>query len=123
MPKTQSSFCPSCGAEIKKADQRYCQECGTTLPQTNGRNVPALQPSNSGSLPLARGRSDHIFGLVPDTLKNRLMLYSGGAVVAVFALYILLGVIVHTLEAILPILVVLAVAYFGFQFWLRSRKP
>ena len=43
------AYCPSCGASVKQQDQRYCQECGTTLPGSGGRATAMVhQPSGGG---------------------------------------------------------------------------
>ncbi|MGH2409817.1 MAG: hypothetical protein ACRDGS_05535, partial [Chloroflexota bacterium] len=69
-------YCPSCGATIKKKDQRYCQDCGTTLPDARG-GVPALRGQTtptgpfgaSGGPNVVNSRPDPILCLVPATLK------------------------------------------------------
>ena len=120
-------FCPSCGAGIKKDDQKYCQECGATLPDLRGRNLPAVGGPNSpagifgGGTNALDSRSGLILGVVPDTLKNRMLVYAAGFVVAVVAVWVVVGWIVHTLITLIPVFIVLALAYAGFQFW-RSRS-
>jgi len=119
-------YCPSCGATIKKKDQRYCQDCGTTLPDARG-GVPALRGQSSPSVPFGGGgpnivnsRPDTILGLVPATMKNRMLVYGGVVVVAVVAIYLVVSAIVHLLLALVPIFIVAIVAFVGFQIW-RSR--
>jgi len=119
-------FCPSCGATIKKDDQKYCQECGTTLPDPRSRNLPATRGQNSpsglfGSGTNAVSSHDTILGLVPDTFKNRMMLYAGGFVVAVVAVWVVVSWIVHALITLVPLFIVIALAYAGYQLW-RSRS-
>jgi len=122
-----ATFCPSCGAEIKKDDQKYCQECGTTLPDARARNLPAVRGQSSlagifgGRTNAVDSQSGMILGLVPDTLKNRMLMYAGGFVVAVVAVWVVVSWIVHTLISLIPVFIVLAIAYAAFQFW-RSRN-
>ncbi|MGH2346846.1 MAG: hypothetical protein ACRDG4_16595 [Chloroflexota bacterium] len=66
-------------------------------------------------------QSDTILGLVPDTFKNRMMLYAGGFVVALVAVWVVVSWIVHALISLVPLFIVIALAYVGFQFW-RSRS-
>jgi uncharacterized membrane protein YvbJ len=122
-----ATFCPSCGAAIKKDDQKYCQDCGTTLPDARARNLPAVRGQRSPAGLFGDGtdavdsRSGTILGLVPDTLKNRMLIYAGGFVVAIVAVWVVVGWIVHTLISLIPVFIVLALAYAAFQYW-RSRK-
>lgn len=121
-------YCPSCGATIKKPDQRYCQDCGTTLPDPRG-GPPAVRGQAAPSTTLGGGGNSNVldrrqgmmFGLVPATLKNRALIYGGGLVVAVVAIYIVVSAIVHALLALLPLFIVVVLAYIGFQVW-RSRS-
>ncbi len=122
-----ATFCPSCGAAIKKDDQKYCQDCGTTLPDARARNLPAVRGQSSpaglfgGGTNAVDSQSGMILGLVPDTMKNRMLMYAGGFVVAVVAVWVVVGWIVHTLISLIPVFIVLALAYAGFQYW-RSRN-
>ena len=92
-----ATFCPSCGASIKKDDQKYCQDCGTTLPDARARNLPAVRGQSSpaglfrGGTGAVDSPSGMILGLVPDTLKNRMLMYAGGFVVAVVAVWVVVG--------------------------------
>ncbi len=119
-------YCPSCGATIKKKDQRYCQDCGTTLPDL-GAGVPALRGQSLPAAPFGGGRNavgsraDTILGVVPATLKHRMLVYGGGFVVAVVAIYVVVSAIVHVLLALVPVFIVAVLAYLGFQVW-RSRS-
>ena len=122
-------YCPSCGATIKKSDQQYCQECGTTLPDPRKAKVPAIpgqgSPASfsggSGSRNLVSAPPAMLFGIVPDTLKNRLLLYAGGGVVGLLVLWYVLDTIVHALLALVPVFIVVVLLYVGFMVW-RSRS-
>jgi Flp pilus assembly protein TadB len=122
-----ATFCPSCGAEIKKDDQKYCQDCGTTIPDARARNLPAVRGQRSPAGIFGSGsdsvdsQSGMILGLVPDTLQNRMLMYGGGFVVAIVAVWVVVSWIVHTLISLIPVFIVLALAYVAFQYW-RSRK-
>jgi len=119
-------YCPSCGATIKKKDQRYCQDCGTTLPDPRG-GVPALRGQSLPTGPFGGGpnavssRPDTILGVVPATMKNRMLVYGGGFLVAVVAIYVVVSAIVHLLLLLVPVFIVAVLAFLGFQVW-RSRS-
>jgi len=120
-------YCPSCGATIKKKDQRYCQDCGTTLPDARG-GVPALRGQTTPASPFGAGTGsnivnsspDTILGLVPATMKNRMLVYGGGFLVAVVAIYVVVSAIVGLLISLIPVFIVAVLAFLGFQVW-RSR--
>jgi Flp pilus assembly protein TadB len=122
-----ATFCPSCGAGIKKDDQKYCQDCGTTLPDLKARNLPAVRGQHSlsgifgGGTNAVDAQSGTILGIVPDTLKNRMLMYAGGFVVAVVAVWVVVSWIVHILISLIPIFIVLALAFAAIQYW-RSRE-
>ncbi len=119
--------CQSCGAEIQKSDQRYCHECGATLPEASLLPSAKVHGPSSHMLDIRRGDQpkpaahDLLASVLPHTLQNRLIVGGVTVVVAIFALYIILGWLVHTLEyVVLPVVVLLAVVYVGFRY-LRSR--
>jgi hypothetical protein len=120
-------YCPSCGATIKKKDQRYCQDCGTSLPDPRGGGVPALRGQTTPAGPFGAGpnvansRQDTILGLVPATMKNRLIVYGGGVVAAVVAIYVVVSAIIGLLITLVPLFIVAVLAFLGFQIW-RSRS-
>jgi hypothetical protein len=119
--------CPSCGAEIEKSDQKYCHECGATLPEQSLLPVTKAHGPGAQLMDLPRGGQPRpaahelLASVLPHTLQNRLIVGGVTAVVAVFALYVVLGWIIHTLEfVVLPVAVLLAVIYVGFRY-LQSR--
>ena len=119
--------CQSCGAEIQKSDQRYCHECGATLPDQSLLPSAKVHGPSSQMLDIRRGAQPRpaahelLAGVLPQTLQNRLIVGGVTAVVAIFALYIILGWLVHTIEyVVLPVVLLLAVVYIGFRY-LRSR--
>ena len=114
-------FCPSCGASIDSPNQRYCQECGTTLPAAGGQAI-AHRPSG-GVAPIEPRRSARgALALLPgNSTANKLLAGAGLAVVGVIVLYVILGAIVGFLISLVPLLILAAAAYGGFLYWRRRR--
>jgi predicted amidophosphoribosyltransferase len=119
--------CPTCGAEIQKADQRYCHECGASLPQasllpTTKVRVSPSQVIDTPILGKSRPAAHELLaGVLPNTFQNRLIVGGVTAVVAIFAVWMLVNWIVSTLiHLVLPAAVLVAVVYVGFRY-LRSR--
>jgi hypothetical protein len=121
-------YCPSCGAQIEKQNQRYCQQCGATLPIVNTPDAPLVRRAATNDLPFATGGPDRqtgsLMGIVPDTLKNRLLIGAGAGVVGLVVVYVVVSAIVHALVSIvtflLPFIIVVAAIYAGYRY-LRSR--
>ena len=114
-------FCPSCGAPNNQPDQRYCQDCGATLP-ANGGLPGALAKRSPANLPTS-GRTGRtgMLGLIPVDTRNRMLVGAGVAVAAVVILYVLLSAIVHFLFYVaLPVVIVIAVLYGGYRL-LRAK--
>ncbi|MDB5074416.1 MAG: hypothetical protein JWO42_595 [Chloroflexi bacterium] len=128
--------CPRCGTEIQKPDQRYCHECGAPLPAqaaapstihhgpskqltTVSRSQPwNNSPGTKQSLPAAH---ELLRSVLPSTLQNRIIVGAVTAVVAIFALYMILSWIVASLiHFVLPAAALIAIVYVGFRY-LRSR--
>jgi predicted amidophosphoribosyltransferase len=119
--------CPTCGAEIQKADQRYCHECGASLSQpsqvpTTKVQVSPNQVMDSPVLGKSRPAAHELLaGVLPNSFQNRLIVGGVTAVVAIFAVWIVVSWIVNALiHIVLPVAVLLAIVYVGFRY-LRSR--
>lgn len=121
-------FCPSCGAKIEKQNQRYCQQCGATLPIVTTSDAQLVRRVTTSDLPLASGSPDRqtgsLMGIMPDTLKNRLLIGAGAGVVGLVVVYVVVSAIVHAIVGIvtflLPFIIVVAAIYAGYRY-LRSR--
>jgi hypothetical protein len=116
-------YCPACGAESKQQDQKYCQDCGATLP-TQGGPGSALLPRGATALSPVAGTSDHDrwLHLIPVDVRNRFLLGAGVAVLAVVILYVVINAIVSfLLHLVLPVVVVLAILYAGYRI-VRAKR-
>jgi uncharacterized membrane protein YvbJ len=121
-------YCPSCGAKIEKQNQRYCQQCGATLPVIDTSDAPLVRRTTATDLPVSRDdagqQSGSLMSLMPDSFKNRLLVGAGAAVVGLVVLYVVVSAIVHALVSLvtflLPFIIVVVAVYAGFRF-LRSR--
>lgn len=120
--------CPSCGAELQKTDQRYCHACGASIPEQSLLPTTKAHGPSRGLIDLPSARTprpaahEMLGAVLPQTLQNRLIVGGVTVVVAIFALYVILGWIVHTLEyVVLPVAVLVAVIYVGIRY-LRSRS-
>jgi hypothetical protein len=117
-------YCPSCGAQLEKQNQRYCQQCGATLPIVNTPDAPLVRRVSTSDLPVATGGLDRqtgsLMGMVPDTFKNRLLIGAGAGVVGLVVVYWVVTSIVHVLISLLPFIIVVAAIYAGYRYW-RSR--
>jgi hypothetical protein len=121
-------YCPSCGAQLEKQSQRYCQQCGATLPIVNTPDAQLVRRMPASDLPVATGSPDRqtgsLMGIVPDTFKNRLLIGAGAGVVGLVVVYWVVAAIVHALVSIvtflLPFIIVVAAIYAGYRYW-RSR--
>ena len=115
-------FCPSCGAPNNDPGQRYCRECGATLPLESAPKAIAHRP-HGAELPYApstRGRSS---ALVSQSLKKKAIAGAIGMVVLVAALYIVIKVVIATVTAILlPLVVLLAAGFLGYVYLKNLRK-
>jgi hypothetical protein len=126
--------CQTCGAQIQKPDQRYCHECGASLPQQSMLPTTKVHdPTRQQQLP-ARTRAmppvtqtrpavhEILAGVLPNTLQNRIIVGGITAVVAVVALKMLLDWIVSTLIPFVLIgAVVAAIIYVGVRYLMRAR--
>jgi hypothetical protein len=119
--------CATCGAEIKKADQRYCHECGASLPDvsflpTTKVHGPSRQiidrPRNSQPRPAPH---EMLAGVLPSTLQNRLIVGAVAVVVAIFAIKMLVDAVASFIVTAVPVLVLLLLAYIGFRYF-QSRQ-
>jgi hypothetical protein len=114
-------FCPSCGAPNNERDQRYCRECGATLPTTGADPRSIVQNSSSGNTPYAEGSGRRSSSLVSAGMKNKTLVGAAGLVVLVVALYLVVKVIIATITAVLlPLVVLLAVGFMGYLY-LKNR--
>src|SRR5579859_7149743 len=115
-------FCPACGAAIKQQDQKYCQDCGATLPPQGGGTTAVV--SRGGGLPAPSaggGGQSSWLPAIPTDLRNRMLIGAGTVVLAVIVLYIVVNAIVSfLLHLVLPVLVVAALLYTGYRV-LRAR--
>jgi hypothetical protein len=132
--------CPTCGTEIQRPDQRYCHACGAQLASASGR-PPSPAGTGRAIVPLekAHGTSpvpepgqgirlvtpaphELLARVMPATWQNRLIVGGVTAIVAIFALWMLVNWIVDTMiHVVLPVGVLLAVIYVGFRY-LQSRR-
>jgi hypothetical protein len=121
-------YCPSCGAKIEKQNQRYCQQCGATLPLIGAPDASPVRRVPASDLPVRvdelETRSSSVMSLMPDGLKNRLLVGAGAAVVGLVIVYVVVSAIVHAIVSLvtflLPFIIVVIALYAGFRFW-RSR--
>ncbi len=121
-------YCPSCGAKIEKQNQRYCQQCGATLPVIDTPDAALVRQGTATNLPASRDdasrQSSSLMGLMPDSFKNRLLVGAGAAVVGLVVLYVVVSAIVHAIVSLvtflLPFVIVVVAVYAGFRYW-RSR--
>jgi hypothetical protein len=120
-------YCPSCGAKIEKQNQRYCQQCGATLPVIDTQDASLVRRGTATDLPTTPGGGQQpgsLLGLMPDSFKNRLLVGAGAAVVGVVVLYVVVSAIIHVLVSLvsflLPFIIVVVAVYAGFRYW-RSR--
>lgn len=113
-------FCPSCGAENKDPGQRYCRECGATLPAADARGQLTIRDPGKSSLPY-QPRSTQS-ALLDSSPKNRAAMGAVGVVVLVGALYIVVKLVIATITAVLlPLSVVAAIAIIGY-YYLRGMR-
>lgn len=110
-------YCPACGADIKQQDQRYCQDCGASLPAQGGRGA-AIVPRAGAQAPVAGGPGHGGWlRMLPADMRNRMLVGAGAAVLAVLVLYVVINAIVSfLLHLVLPVVVVLAVLYAVYRF-------
>jgi hypothetical protein len=121
-------YCPACGAKIEKQNQRYCQQCGATLPVIDTPDAALVRRATATDLPVSSGgpnrESGALLGLMPDSFKNRLLVGAGAAVVGLVVLYVVVSAIVHAIVSLvtflLPFIIVMVAVYAGFRYW-RSR--
>jgi Flp pilus assembly protein TadB len=121
--------CPSCGATVESVSQRFCQTCGAPLDpqqlrqqaaQTEGGSTnPIISPQLSQQ---ARTSLDNLGNQVNQAISTRntgqLLVYAGGAVLAV----IVISMLIHAILAALPFVIIIAIiAYFrrnrGYRRW------
>jgi hypothetical protein len=132
--------CPTCGTGIQRPDQRYCHACGVQLVSASGP-PPSPAGTGQGIVPLGKAHGPSpvpdsgqgirlvtpaqralLAMVMPDTLQNRLIVGGVTAIVAIFALWMLVNWIVETMiHVVLPVGVLLAVIYVGFRY-LQSRR-
>jgi hypothetical protein len=132
--------CPMCGTEMQRPDQRYCHACGAQLASVSG---PPSSTAGTGRAVVPRGKAHRPFPVpepgqgirwatpaphellarvMPATWQNRLIVGGVTAIVAIFALWMLVNWIVDTMiHVVLPVGVLLAVIYVGFRY-LQSRR-
>ena len=85
-------YCPACGADIKQQVQRYCQDCGATLPAAGGRGTSLVPRAPGMDAPVAGGTGRGVWlHLLPADMRNRMLLGAGAVVVAVFVLYVVIN--------------------------------
>lgn len=119
-------FCPSCGAPNNERDQRYCRECGASLPvddaSTRSRAI-VHRPSSVRDVPVGDLRRDpRSSALVPQGMRNKLMAGAIGAVVLLVVVYLAIKVLIATIAAMLPVVAVAVVGYLGFLYYRHSRR-
>ena len=113
-------FCPSCGAENKDPGQRYCRECGASLPSAVTRAQVVVRDAGKSSLPFQPQHKQT--ALVDASLKNRALIGAVGLVVLVGVLYIVVKLVIATITAVLlPLSVVAAIAIIGY-YYLRGLR-
>lgn len=116
-------FCPSCGAPNNERDQRYCRECGATLPVMDAAPKAVARRPTGTDLPAASGSTGRASSLVTAGMKNRAV--QGAVIVVVFvvALYVLISTVIHViLYALLPLLVLVAIGFVGYMYLKNARK-
>ncbi len=123
--------CATCGAEIQKADQRYCHECGASLPERALLPTAKVHGPSGSQLPARMhvtqtrpAAHELLAGVMPNTMQNRLIVGGITAVVAIFALWMLLNWLVSTLiHFVLPGVALVAIIYVGVRYLTRARPP
>lgn len=113
-------FCPSCGAPNNDRDQRYCRECGTSLPVGDPARRAAPGSSRSQlpvTQPPARSGS-----LISGSVSNRLAVGAVATVAAVVVLYVIIHVVLGVIASLIPIIAVLGALYLGFLYWRRTSR-
>ena len=115
-------FCPSCGAPNDDPKQRYCQECGTSLPTTGGRGTAIVHRPSDAGLSSYQPHSGHGALLpLPQSLRNRMLLAAGALAAAVVLLYVVVQAIIAALSALVPVIILLALGFAGFLYFKRGR--
>jgi hypothetical protein len=119
--------CATCGAEIPKADQRYCHECGASLPErsllpTTKVHGPSRQlvdrPRKNDPKPAPH---ELLASVLPSTLQNRVIVGAVAVIVAIFAIKMLVDAVASFILTAVPVLVLIVLAYIGFKYF-QSRK-
>jgi hypothetical protein len=115
-------FCPSCGAPNTERDQRYCRECGATLPAAPATSS-AISTQPAPGTPLnAQGSSSRSSALLKAGAQNKVVTGAVVLVVAVVAAYLVIQMIIHVITALLfPLVIVLALCALGY-FYLKSLR-
>jgi hypothetical protein len=120
--------CATCGAEIQKANQRYCHECGASLPDQSRLPVAKVHgPSSRQLVVRPRGHEpkpaphELLAGVLPSTLQNRLIVGAAAVVIAIFAIKLLVDAVASFILTAVPVLVLIVLAYIGFKYF-QSRQ-
>ncbi len=120
--------CATCGAEIQKPDQRYCHECGASLPDVP--LLPTAKVHGPSRQLIDRPRRDQskpaphevLAGILPSTLQNRLIVGAVAVIIAIFAIKMLVDAVASFIVTAVPVLVLLVLAYIGFRYFQTRRS-
>jgi hypothetical protein len=119
--------CATCGAEIQKPGQRYCHECGATLPDASVLPTTKVHGPSRQLIDRPRGSQtkpaphEILAGVLPSTLQNRLIVGAVAVIVAIFAIKLLVDAVASFIVTAVPVLVLLVLAYIGFRYF-QSRQ-
>ena len=114
-------FCPSCGAPNNDKNQRYCRECGASLPVVDPAGRAGAPGAANAQVPAPRptGGSGSAISRLPG---NPLVTGAVVVVVAIVAIYLAIHVVLGIISSLIPIIVVLGALYLGFLYWRRSNR-